>query len=188
MATTLKPKTNWLQINVIRAARTHFYIVFAYGAVLIAADAGRLYSPTDILQRWKLAAIMLSLAAIVWYAARRYVKTNSYYQLLAYTLIIVDIWVAASSVYTERGMASNAVAMFAFPIAVSTILYSRTALFMTATLCTAAYWFACVRYFVLNFNQGYKLELYTTLSFYSMGFFLLAALLWIVVRQLPQKG
>ncbi len=181
-------KPNWLQVNVIRTARIHFFIVFVYGAALIAADAGKLYAPQDVLLRWKIAAVMLSIVTIIWYVARRYVKTNSYYQALAYILIILDIWGAAYSVYIERGMASNSVAMFAFPIAVATILYSRTALFATAALCTAAYWFACVRYFVLNFNQGYKLELYTTLSFYSAGFFLLAALLWIVVRQIPQKN
>ncbi len=182
----IKIQANWLQINVIRAARIHFYLVFVYSAALIAADAGKLYSPHDVLLRWKLAVIILSVSAITWYSARRYSKAQLYYQFLAYMLILTDIGTAAFSVFTERGMASNSVAMFAIPIVVATILYSRPALFATAALCTAAYWLACVQYFVDNFNQGLKVELYTTLGFYSAGFFLLAALLWVVVGRTPK--
>jgi hypothetical protein len=182
-----KTTTNWLQINVIRAARIYFYTVFVCGAALIAADAGKLFSPQDVFVRWKILAMLLSTSAIVWYAARRSAKSNLYYQVMAYMLILSGIALAAFSVHTERGMASNSVALFALPIAASAVLTSRAALFATAALCTAAYWLSSISYFVLNFNQGYKLELYMTLSFYSAGFFLLAAMLWIVVRQIPAQ-
>ena len=54
-------------------------------------------------------------------------------------------------------------------------------MFGTAALSTAAYIMAATRYFYVNFNEGYKIELYTTLALYSVSFFILAALLWVVV-------
>lgn len=187
MPAKAKKAVNWLQVNTIRAARVHFYFVFIYGAVLIAADAGKLYAPEDVLTRWILVCILLSVTAVIWYISRRYSQRTLYYQFLVYTLIMTDILIAAWSVQTERGMASNSVALFALPIATAAILLSRAALFMTASLCTAAYWIVCVRYFVRNFNQGYKLELYTTLTFHSALFFLIASLLWVLVRQIQNQ-
>lgn len=173
---------NWLQINIIRAARVHFYYVLAFALAIIIEDAWKLITPKAVLQRWTTLAILLSVTAIVWYAARAQTENSLYYKSLAYILILVDIYVAATSVYAERGMASRSVALFAIPIVVAVVLASRTALFATAALCTAAYSFAAIRYFVVNFNEGYKIELYSVIAFYSACFFILAGLIWAVIR------
>ncbi len=177
-----KQTHSWLQINVLRIARVHFYFILAYVATIIIYEGWQLITPQAMLRRWTLAAIMLIVTTVVWYAARSVTKNELYYRVLAFTLIILDIYVAAFSVYAERGMASRGVALFAIPIAVSAMLYSRSALFATAALCSAAYSLAAVRYFVVNFNEGYRIELYSVIGFYGAGFFILASILWAVIH------
>ena len=173
---------NWLQVNAVRLARVHFYYVLIFALSIVVYDAWKLIAPQAVLQRWTVTAILLAATAIIWYAARNNTHSQIYYKTLIYALILLDIYVAAFWVYAERGMASRGVALFAVPIIVSAALASRSALFATAALATAAYAFAAVRYFVVNFNEGYKIELYSVIAFYSACFFVLAALLWVVVR------
>lgn len=182
MASAVKPKVNWLQVNVLRIARVHFYYIAALAVSVMVYDAWKLITPQAVLQRWVVLALMLIVITGVWYATRAQTKSQLYYRILAFVIIALDIFVASFLVYHERGMASRAVALFAIPIAVSTVLNSRSALFATATFCIAAYSLAAVKYFVDFFNEGYRIELYAVISFYSACFFVLAGILWAVMR------
>ena len=174
--------TDWLQTGLIRVCRVHFIFIGALAAYTIAADATRLTTPTLVLQRWSMTAVMLAGIVIAWYLARNNVKNSNYYRVLIYFVILLDIALATFNIYTQRGMASRAVMLYCIPIAVSALLLSRTALFLTATLCTAAYSLAAVKYFVDYFNEGYKAELYIEVGFYCGVFFVLAAVLATIVR------
>lgn len=174
--------TDWLQTGAIRLTRIHFMFILAYAIYTVISDGTHLITPTAVLGRWTMNAILLAGTAIIWYLARNRITSSSYYRVLIYVLILLDISMATFNVYTQRGMASRAVMLFAIPIAVSAVLLSRSALFMTAALSTAAYSLAAVRYFVVNFNEGYKAELYSEVGFYSVCFFILAAILSVLVR------
>lgn len=181
---TLKQKSKLLELSAttVGLARAHFLFVAVYVVAIVASDAWGLIMPEIVLRRWTIAAIALIISAVVWYTARNMVGSPFYYKSLIFVLILTDIVVAAVSVYSQRGMASRSVMLFAIPIAVSAALRTRAAIFATATIATAAYTLAAVRYFVLNFNEGYKAELYTETLFYCGMFFVLAAILWVVVR------
>src|SRR5690606_10929252 len=101
-------------------------------------------------------------------------------------LILADILIASFSVYTQRGMASRAVLLYIIPILVAASLGKRVVLFGAALLGIAAYTTTAIMYFVLNFNEGYKVELYGEIGFYSAIFLLVASLLWGVVK--PPKS
>jgi hypothetical protein len=174
-----------LQTNVVKVARTHFFFVLAYVLSIIAFDSWNLITPEALSQRWTLAAIMLVVSTVVWYAARARVSSGAYYQALVFGLVLLDIAVAAFTVYTERGMASRGVALFAVAITTSATLISRSALYAAAALSTAAYSLAAVRYFTEFPSEGYKIELYGVIGFYSAIFFVLAALLWAIIRPGP---
>jgi hypothetical protein len=173
---------DWLQTGVIRLCRLHFWLIALYAIYTIISDGTHLITPELVLQRWTMNALLLTVTVIIWYLARNKVTNSNYYRLLIYVLILADIAMASFNVYTQRGMASRAVMMYALPIVVSAVLLSRTAIFMTSALCTAAYSLAAVRYFVVNFNEGYKAELYSEVGFYCGCFFLLAAILTVLVR------
>lgn len=176
---------NQLSNTTVGLARAHFLFVAVYVAVIIASDAWNLIVPEVVLQRWTLAAVMLSVSAVVWYAGRNKVRGQWFYTCLIFALVLMDIAVAAISVYMQRGMASRSVMLFAVPIAVAAALRSRAAIYATATVSSAAYTLAAVRYFVLHFNEGYKAELYTETLFYTGVFFVLATILWVAVRPRP---
>ncbi len=182
MATKNQKSLNSLQLSILRISRVHFYYALVFALSIIIGDAWKLITPDAVLQRWTVAATMLVVTTIVWYASRSTPRRDQYYKILAYALILMDIGVAAFMVYAERGMASRGVALFAIPIVVSAVLNTRSAPFATAALSVAAYSFAAVRYFVVNFNEGYKIELYSVIAFYSACFFIIAGLVWAVVQ------
>lgn len=173
---------DWLQIAAIRLARIHFYFVIIFALYTIISDAWHLIPPDVVLQRWTMNSILLIGTAVVWYLARRSTNATMYYRFLIYCLILLDIAMATFNIYTQRGMASRAVLLYALPIAASSLLLSRVAIFTSAALSAATYSLAAVRYFVVNFNEGYKVELYTEVGFYCAIFFVLAAILAAVVH------
>ncbi len=181
-----KPKSitfvDWLQTGLIRTCRVHFVFVAVYIVYIIASDATKLIQPDVVLRRWTMNVLLLIGVVSVWYFARSNVRKSSYYRLLFSIIISLDIAVATFNIYTQRGMASRAVILYCIPILVSALLLSRTAVFLTATLCAAAYSLAAVKYFVDYFNEGYKAELYIEVAFYVAIFFILAGILSILIR------
>ncbi len=174
--------TSWLHTNVTRLSLVHFAYAFVFAAQTIIYDAWNLVTPVAVMNRWIVTGILVAITAAVWYLAHNTVKSTLGFKTLVFSLIVTDIAVASFSVYTQRGMASRAVMLYAIPIAVSAVLLSRVALFATAAVSAAAYMATAYSYFVLNFNEGYKIELYGEVGFYCTIFFILAALLWIVIR------
>ena len=178
MATNLQP-------SLLRLSGLHFLYVGALAAQIIVYDAWQLLAPAAVLQRWTATALLLGAVTGIWYRARPG-QTAQAYRRLAFLLILADIGIATFGVYTQRGMASRAVALYAIPLVVATILRSRAALFATAILCVASYFVAAIAYFVLHFNEGYKIELYGETGFYAATFLLLAGLLAVTIR--PTKA
>jgi hypothetical protein len=173
----------WLRTGLVRICRVHFLLLAAYAVYIVAADTTQLITPQLVLQRWAACGLLFVGVGIVWYSAHNGGSAGSnYYRVLTYALILFDILFIGFNVYTQRGMASRAVMLFAIPIAVSAMLLNRTALFLTAILSTATYVLAAVKYFVDYFNEGYKAELYIEVGFYSGMFFILAAILAILIR------
>lgn len=163
-------------------SRLHFYFGAAMLAQLIIYDAWKLVSPDALLMRWIVLALFLLAVTTVWYKSRSNGVNLGNYSLL---LIVADVAVASYGVYSQRGMASRAVMLFVVPIIVASLLQSRRALYATATLCTIAYTTAAVSYFVTNFNEGFKIELYGEVGFYSVVFFIIAKLLSVISVNKP---
>ena len=178
-----KPKqSKRLNNNLVRIAKIHFFLVFAYIVQIIAYDSSKLITPDVVLKRWYAVAALCAVTALIWYLARDRASTTVNYKLLAWLLIAADIAFAAFNVYSQRGMASRAVFLFVIPILVSAVLMSRVALFAVAIISMCAYTTASVAYFVNNFNEGYKVELYGEILFYSALLIVVSALLWPVVN------
>lgn len=172
-----------LRANTISLARIHFGLAAAYAIFIIASDAWNLVARQLTSERWLMFGLLLVVTTAVWLLARGNIKNPNYYRALVVAIILVDIALASFAVYTERGMASRGVALYAIPIVSSAVLLSRTVIFGTAALATAAYVMTATRYFYVNFNEGYKIELYSTLGLYTASFFVLAAIVSIVIRR-----
>jgi hypothetical protein len=177
---------HWLRPGLVRVAKIHLVIVAVYIAQIMVYDASKLITPDAVLKRWLAAAAVALVAIFVWYMARGSAASLASYKILTWILILTDISFAAFNVYTQRGMASRAVLLFIIPILVVTILHSRIALLTTAMLAVAVYTTTSVAYFVNNFNEGYKVELYGEILFYSALFIISAALLWSALKSKRQ--
>lgn len=173
---------HWLKNGLVRVAKIQLVLVLAYVAQIIAFDSAKLITPEVVLQRWYAVAGLSAATVGVWYIARSKATTLNHYKLLTWSLIFADIAFAAFNVYTQRGMASRSVALFFIPIIISAVLLSRSALFATASLCAIVYTTTAVAYFVNYFNEGYKIELYGEILFYSGLFFMTALLLWATLK------
>ncbi len=171
-----------LRLSVIRVARLHFIYAALFAVQIVIYDAWKLIDPATVLRRWIMTALLLVVTTAVWYLARGKVGDNALYKRLVFALILIDIAVASFSVYTQRGMAARAVMLYIVPLLVATVLKSRSAIFATAALSVAAYTSSAVAYFVLNFNEGYKIELYGEVGFYCVLMFILASFLWSITR------
>ena len=177
-----KAKTNALQTALLRVSRVHFFYVAAYIAQLLLYHAWNLITLQAVMWRWIAVAGLFVVVIAVWFAAHSKTRQSSTYKLLIFGLILADIAFASFNIYTQRGMASRAVALYAIPIVVSAIYTSGTALMATAAICAASYIATAVSYFTINFNEGYKIELYGEVGFYCAMFFVLAGLLAAILR------
>lgn len=173
---------NWLQVSSVRITRVRFALVAIFIVNTIAADAWNLIPANYVLQRWTLLAVVAMANTFFWYASRTTAKSSGYYKALIYGQIIMDIVVISLLIYSQRGIDSLAVLLYAVPLISSAVLLTRSALFATATLCASTYVLSCIRYQFLHPGESYKVELYAELFLYGAVFFIMAALLYIVIR------
>jgi hypothetical protein len=180
------PKSNsahTLKNSLNKVTKIHFIFAGLLAAQVVIYDASKLITPEIVLKRWQIIAGFLAITTAVWYLAKARLDHKVGYTALTGILILTDILLASIFVYDTRGMASRAVLLFTVAIATAAILKNKAALFATAALCVAAYTTSAITYFVVNFNEGYKVELYGEIGFYSAMFFVLAGLIWAVSKQ-----
>jgi hypothetical protein len=180
-----KALSNWLQSTATRVARIHFVFIAAYIASVIIFDSWNLFTHGEIANRWTAAGILLIICTICWFIARMKFSGATIYMSLVLVLVAVDIIFAAINVYWERGLASKAVALFAIPIVTAATIRSRSALLATASLCAAAYSTSAVRYYNLHYGESFRIELYGYIGLFCASFFILAALLMVIIQ--PQN-
>lgn len=167
--------------RVLNACKIHFLFIGLLVAQIILYDASKLISPEVVLKRWFTVAALLIVVGIVWFKAKNESSSANYSRLIFY-LIFADIALISYSVYSQRGMAARAVALYAIPIIVSALLARRSAVYFVAILSIAAYTLSSIAYFVWNFNEGYKVELYGEIGFYSFVFLILAGLTSLLIN------
>ena len=171
-----------LKVRLRRVAGIHFLYIIALIAQLIAYDAGKLIEPVVVLRKWAVITLLIVVVAVIWYWVQMKNVTQNTLHKLAFTLITTDIFIASFHVYLQRGMASKAVFLYVIPLIVAACLQRKSALIATSLVCIAAYTLSSIAYFVLNFNEGYKLELYGEIGFYSGMLLFVSLALWLIVR------
>lgn len=179
---TSKNKSISLGPGLITLCKIHFALAALIIIQTIVYDASKLITPEVVLDRWFVVSMLLLITGFIWYFVKSKSGNIIPYKSLVLALIMADLALAAYSVYATRGMASRAVFLFIIPIAVSAVLRSKAALYATAIASIAIYSLTCIAYFTWNFNEGYKVELYGEVGFYSAMLLVVAALLSTVLH------
>lgn len=177
-----KSELNWLRTNSVRVARVHFAYMAAYAVSIIIFDSWNLFTHEAVSSRWTAAGIVFVLATLAWYVGRMKFKTSSIYVYAVLMLVAADLAFAGLHIYWERGLASKSVILFAIPLITAATLRSRSTLLATAALSTAVYSTAAVRYFYAHYGESFRVELYGYLFLFCSLFFIIAWLLWLIIR------
>lgn len=167
----------------LRITRVHFFYILAYMMSIIIFDSWNLITHEAVAQRWTAAGSLLIVNSIIWYICRSKLNNPGLYKLLLITLIVCDILFAAINVYWQRGMASKSVLLFVMPVIAAGLSRSRSLTLVTAMISSAVYSIACVRYFFDNYGQGYRVELYGEILFYSAFLLVIAFMMMIGFRK-----
>lgn len=162
--------------------KIHFALAGLFTAQIILYDASMLIEPEVVLDRWFVVSMLLLISGFIWYFVKSKSGNVISYKALLLAMMMADMALASFSVYSTRGMASKAVLLFILPIIISGLLKSKSALYATAIVSIAVYTLTSIAYFVWNFNEGYKVELYGEVGFYSAMFLVVAALLSTVLH------
>lgn len=179
---TKRNSSDNLATRLNKITKVHFIYAGLLAAQIIIYDASKLITPHSVLNRWRDVALLLVVTTAVWYLAKGRLAHSMGYAILTIILAAADIALASSFVYSQRGMASRAVLLYLIAIATIAILRSKSALMAAAAISVAAYSTVAITYFVVNFNEGYKVELYGEVGFYSAMFFVFAGLLWTACK------
>jgi hypothetical protein len=172
-----KPSETRIRNSLAGFCKIQFLFILVFAGQTILYDASQLITPQSVLRRWVAISGLLAVNGGIWYLVRSRSGHRVLYKSLVALMVLSNIAMASFLVYEERGMASRAVFLYIFPIIISGVLLSRSALYATAIFSVAAYSLTAVSYFVLNFNEGYKVELYGEVAFYSLIMLLSAGLL-----------
>lgn len=159
----------------------HILIGLFLVAQIVAYDAAKLITPEMVLKRWIFTGFFILAAIVCWYLARLN-NTRTVIRNLAWLLIAVDLVFAAFSVYTQRGMSSKALVLFVLPIIVAAAVKRLGMIMVVAAASAIIYTTTAVAYFVINFNEGYKIQLYGEIGFYAALLLIFGWLLWALVR------
>jgi len=168
--------------SLIRISKIHVFIGLFLVGQIVAYDAAKLITPEAVLKRWLFTGGLILVAGTCWYLARLN-DTRAVIRNLTWFLILADLAFASFSVYTQRGMASRAVLLFILPIIVAATMRRLGMIMLTATASAIIYTTTAVAYFVLNFNEGYKIELYGEIGFYAATLLAIGWALWALVRR-----
>ncbi len=172
-----KTKEPSLVSGLLFFSKAHFVLIAGFIAQTIIYDASKLITPEIVLERWFIISGLLIINGLIWYVCKSKAGNSLVYKSLLSLMVISDILVASYFVYGTRGMASKAVMLYVIPLMISGLTRSRSAIFTTAILSIAAYSLTAISYFVINFNEGYKVELYGEIGFYSFLMLVFAGLL-----------
>jgi len=175
----IKSKNSKLQIDVLRVTRTGFAFIVVFLLTTIIMDSWNLLTHESVGLRWISAGLLLVVNTAVWYFARCK-STRRYYTGLVMTLVVSQIIFATMNIYWERGMASALPIIFAVPILTAGALKRRTALLTATVLSAGAYSTSVVVYFTSNYGEGYRIQLWAQIFFFSGLFFVIAWLAMVL--------
>ena len=177
-----KKDTSKFQTTTVRSLRLGiaFTIIFALSTLIY--KAWKLLTPDILQQRFFIAIGLILIHMVLLVMANKSTNNFRTYKIILWAQTISFLALAGYAIYSKRGMASNAVVLFLIPIIISSLQRRGKTLFITTTLAATVYSASAITYFRHFPSEGYKVELYGGLLFYCAVFFVIAALLWVLIK------
>jgi hypothetical protein len=158
-------------LYITKLAKIQFSLVAVFAVYIIIFDSGNVLTREAVYHHWILEALLLAISSLFWVCTKKAPARVTFVVLLV--CIAMQLVLAGYSTYWERGMASMSTILYALPIASMALSGSRTYTVGTSLFAAAVYITACTKYFYDYFNEGYRVQLYGQLFFFSALFLLL---------------
>ena len=167
-------------------AKFNFAFVGVFAVYIIIFDGGNVVPRAAIYHRWEFAAILLAVFTLFWIVTKKASSRRVIFGALL-LCILAELALAGYTTYWERGMASMSTILYMLPIATAALTTSRTYTVGTALLASAAYMYASTKYFYDFFNEGYRVQLYGQVFFFSALFILIGSIVASAVHSKPKN-
>jgi len=174
-----KKQTNPFQFTLTRITRTMYFLLGFFALSIALFDSGNLITREAVIDRWILCSALLAVNTLFWYLAVRDDAKIKASKLMITGLAVATLVFAGFMTYWERGMASTSTILYVLPLIIIATLKNRHALIAVATLSASTYSLAAVKYFNDFFNEGFRIQLYSSIVLYSGIIFVVAWLLMI---------
>jgi hypothetical protein len=171
-------KPSLFRKSVIRATRAVYLFVAFYMISIILFDSGNLIVRESIIDRWTFATILLVTNTLVWFGASQKWSNKTLEKLPLVMLSGVLIIFAGYSTYWERGMASTSTIFYTLPILLVALVRNRHAIIASAITSAGVYAYASVKYFNDFFNEGYRIQLWSSILLIVAS---ISTITWIVL-------
>lgn len=171
-----------LQLSTLRVTKLGFLFIAMYAVSTLIYKLWKLMTPDILLQRWTITLITLGIIGTLWWFSRTRNLSPAYYKGLILLQIFMYLGIAAYSIYTERGMASNSIILFTIPLVIVALEYSGKALMAITALSILVYSSTAMKYFKDFPSEGYKVELYGGIVFYASVLLIISGMLWVLMR------
>ncbi len=172
-------------VSLARLTRGVYILLGFYALSIIIFDAGNLITRETVVDRATLAFVLVVLNSVAWYASSE--KSIAAKNIFTYLITIALIAFAGFTTYDERGMASTSTIFYVVPLFAIATLRNRHALITTTVLTAATYAFSAVKYFNDNFNEGYRIQLWGSITLYG-GVIIACAWLIMVLADLRSNS
>lgn len=100
-----------------------------------------------------------------------------YYQLIAILQVGLDLILASSAIYLQGGVMSRATLLYAVPVLIAGILFTKPAAYIAAAMCSLAYMATIILYPLIHYPVYVWEELYVPITFYPCLLLLLASII-----------
>lgn len=170
--------------NISRLARYNFVFIAIFSIYIVIFDGGNVLTRQAVYYRWGFVALLMVANSILWVVSKKSISKSKIFWALA-LWVLATLSLAGFMTYSERGMASMSTVLYVLPIVAAAFYSSFTYTFAVSILCSAVYLLACTKYFYDFFNEGYRVQLYGEIFFYS-GVFMLTG--WAVGRLVHQSA
>lgn len=169
--------------KVLSLIKLNTLLALVYGVFTALYDAWQLITPDALIIRWVIFLTFLVVLVALWYVAK-YNKSQKKLPFIIGALILANLIFISLSIFFERGMASRAVMMYSLPILSAAFFNNKRTVYFVALLSVFSYTLSAKWYSVVHPSEGYKIEIYGTILFYSIFMFLIAGF----VALLSDKG
>jgi len=158
-----------------KLAKFNFAFLAVFAIFIIIFDGGNVLTREAVYHRWVFEALLFVVFTLFWVAVKKAGQKTIFAALIL--CVLAELALAGFMTYWERGMASTSTVLYMLPIASIALTRSRTYTVAASLLASATYIFASTKYFYDFFNEGYRVQLYGEIFFYSALFLLVG---WVI--------